>query len=135
MCVCMCGTFNNVRYGHFLLIPLIRFHSPSSHHTLPSQIRSEVHMTVIMKTAVFCDVTSCNLVYLPVSVRNVSKHLPDYTVSKKICLHTRYLSNNAVFWDVAPCISCLNRRFGGKYRLHLQGRKIRERGTSVSRWL
>jgi hypothetical protein len=28
-----------------------------------------------------------------------------------------------------------NRRFGGIYRLHLQGRKIRERGTSVSRWL
>jgi hypothetical protein len=42
---------------------------------------------------------------------------------------------NAVFWDLAPCRSCLNRRFGGTYRLHLQGRKIRERGTSVSRWL
>jgi hypothetical protein len=42
---------------------------------------------------------------------------------------------NAVFWDVAPCRSCVNRRFGGTYRLHHQGRKIRERGTSVSRWL
>jgi hypothetical protein len=41
---------------------------------------------------------------------------------------------NAVFWDVEPCGSCVNRRFGGTYRLHLQGRKIRERGTSVSRW-
>jgi hypothetical protein len=39
---------------------------------------------------------------------------------------------NAVFWDVAPCRSCVNRRFGGTYRLHLQGRRIRERGTSVS---
>jgi hypothetical protein len=29
----------------------------------------------------------------------------------------------------------VNLRFGGKYRLILQGRKIRERGTSVSRWL
>jgi hypothetical protein len=29
----------------------------------------------------------------------------------------------AVSWDVAPCRSCVNRRFGGKYRLHLQGRK------------
>jgi hypothetical protein len=45
------------------------------------------------------------------------------------------LMSNAVFWVVAPCISCVNRRFGGTYRLHLQGRKIRERGTSVSRWL
>jgi hypothetical protein len=43
---------------------------------------------------------------------------------------------NAVFWGVAPCrCSGLNRRFGGTFRLHLQGRKIRERRTSVSRWL
>jgi hypothetical protein len=42
---------------------------------------------------------------------------------------------NAVFWGVAPCRSCVNRRFGVTYRLHLQGRKIRERGTSMSRWL
>jgi hypothetical protein len=42
---------------------------------------------------------------------------------------------NAVFWDVALCRSLLNRRFGGTYRLHLQGRKIRERGTTASRWL
>jgi hypothetical protein len=31
---------------------------------------------------------------------------------------------NAVFWDVAPCRSYVNRRFGGTYRLHLHGRKI-----------
>jgi hypothetical protein len=29
-------------------------------------------------------------------------------------------------------VDFVNRRFGGTYRLHLQGRKIRERGTSVS---
>jgi hypothetical protein len=42
---------------------------------------------------------------------------------------------NAVFWYVAPCISCVNRRVGGTYRFLLQGRQIRERRTSVSRWL
>jgi hypothetical protein len=43
---------------------------------------------------------------------------------------------NAVFWDVAPwCSFWFNRRLGGTYRLHLQGRKIHERGTSVSRCL
>jgi hypothetical protein len=42
---------------------------------------------------------------------------------------------NTVFWHVAPCSFCVNRRFGGMYRLHFQGRKIRERGTSVNRWL
>jgi hypothetical protein len=36
---------------------------------------------------------------------------------------------------VALCRSCLNPRLGGIYRLCLQGRTIRERGTSVSRWL
>jgi hypothetical protein len=37
---------------------------------------------------------------------------------------------------VAPCRSCgLNWRFGGTYRFHLQDRKTRERGTSVSSWL
>jgi hypothetical protein len=43
---------------------------------------------------------------------------------------------NTLFWDVASCRYCINRRFGGTHRLHLQGRrKIREGGTSVSRWL
>jgi hypothetical protein len=42
---------------------------------------------------------------------------------------------DAVFWNVAPCRSCVKRRFGGTHRLHFQGTKIREQGTSVSRWL
>jgi hypothetical protein len=42
---------------------------------------------------------------------------------------------NAVLCYVAPCRSCVKPHFGGTYRLHLQGRKIRERVTSVSRWL
>jgi hypothetical protein len=40
---------------------------------------------------------------------------------------------NAVLWDVALCSSCVNPHFGGMYRLHLQDRKIRDRGASVSR--
>jgi hypothetical protein len=31
---------------------------------------------------------------------------------------------NTIFWDVALCRSCVNRRVGGTYRLHIQGRKI-----------
>jgi hypothetical protein len=42
---------------------------------------------------------------------------------------------NADFWDIASCRSCVNRRFGGTYRLHLHGRKMRKRGSRVSRWL
>jgi hypothetical protein len=53
----------------------------------------------------------------------------------KFEVFTAVTMKNAVFWDVAPCRSCVNRRFGGTYRLNLQGRKIGKRGTSVSRWL
>jgi hypothetical protein len=48
---------------------------------------------------------------------------------------TKIFFKHTVFWDVAPFRSCVNRRFGGMYRLHLQRGKICERGTSVSRWL
>jgi hypothetical protein len=34
----------------------------------------------------------------------------------------------AVFWVVAACSSCVNRRFGKSYRFHLQGRRIYEQG-------
>jgi hypothetical protein len=39
--------------------------------------------------------------------------LPDFEV------FTAVTKKNAVFWDVAPCRYCINRRFGGMYRLHL----------------
>jgi hypothetical protein len=32
---------------------------------------------------------------------------------------TAMTMKKAAFWDVAPCISCVNRRFGGTYRLQL----------------
>jgi hypothetical protein len=40
---------------------------------------------------------------------------------------------NFFFWDVAPCRSYVNRRFGEIYRLHLQGRKIRDGGDTFLR--
>jgi hypothetical protein len=57
-----------------------------------------------------------------------SKHLVRFQVFMTVTM------KNAVFWDVTPCRSCVNRRFRGTQRLHLQGRKIRQRGASVSRW-
>jgi hypothetical protein len=47
------------------------------------------------------------------------------------------LKNVAIFWDAAPCIQHMNRRFGGPYNLHLQGRKSVEQETGVqmvARW-
>jgi hypothetical protein len=52
-----------------------------------------------------------------------------FEVSKAVTME------NAALWDVVPCKYCVNRRFGGTYRLHLQGTKIRVWGTSVSKWL
>jgi hypothetical protein len=45
---------------------------------------------------------------------------------------TAVTMNNAVFWDVAPCRSYVNRRFGGTYRLHLQGSL--QSAATCSRW-
>jgi hypothetical protein len=33
---------------------------------------------------------------------------------------TALTMKNAVFWDVAPCRSCVSRSFGGTYSLHLK---------------
>jgi hypothetical protein len=38
---------------------------------------------------------------------------------------TAVTMKNALFWDVTPCGSCRNRRFGGTYCLHHQGDKNR----------
>jgi hypothetical protein len=38
---------------------------------------------------------------------------------------TAVTMKNVVFWDVALCRSCVDRRFGGTYRQHLKGSKIR----------
>jgi hypothetical protein len=36
-----------------------------------------------------------------------------------------------IFWEMTPCGSYKNRRFGGSYRLHLQGARVRA-GTERS---
>jgi hypothetical protein len=52
-------------------------------------------------------------------------------------IFTAVTTKKAVFWDVASCRYCVNRRFGGTYRLHLQARRKEKdetrEGTSVSR--
>jgi hypothetical protein len=54
---------------------------------------------------------------------------------------TAMAMKNAVFWDVGSCRYFVNRRFGGTYRLHLQGRRNprainqRERVATRSSWI
>jgi hypothetical protein len=52
--------------------------------------------------------------------------IQDSTVYVRFEVYTAVTMNNVVLWVVAPCRSCANRCFGGTYRHHLQGRKIRE---------
>jgi hypothetical protein len=49
---------------------------------------------------------------------------------------TIYILKSTILWHITPCSKLkVNRRFGGKYRLHLQGRKISwARNQSESRW-
>jgi hypothetical protein len=87
-----------------------------------------------------------NQIYLFIYVRSIYSYFYErpYDIQPVLALNNCASSSvcesyvklkNAVFWDVVPCISCVNRRFGGTYRLHLQGRKICECGTSLCRWL
>jgi hypothetical protein len=56
-------------------------------------------------------------------------HGSECCFQKKIYIFVRFevftaiTMKNTVFWDVAPCRYFVNRRFGGTYRLHLQGRR------------
>jgi hypothetical protein len=58
-----------------------------------------------------------------------------YSTYVRFEVFTALAMKNAVFWDVAPGRYCVNRRFGETFRFHVQGIKICEQGTSVSRWL
>jgi hypothetical protein len=41
------------------------------------------------------------------------------------CLQINFLFKNTIFWDITPCRPLkVYRRFGGTYRLYLQGRRI-----------
>jgi hypothetical protein len=66
---------------------------------------------------------------LSLSIHNMSLSMyKDNRYNVKFEVFTAVSMKNAVFWDVAPCRSCVNRCFGGMYRLHLQDRKTCERG-------
>jgi hypothetical protein len=96
-------------------------------------------LTAVTVNSLFIRLVAC-LAYFSIPKMEVMRSIETllYFYKTTLC-HVRFevfttgTIKNAVFSDVAPCRSCVNRRFGGKDRLHLQGRKIRERGTSVSR--
>jgi hypothetical protein len=57
------------------------------------------------------------------------KHTPVTEEQNSFCVRfevvTALTMKNDVFWDVTPCGSCKNRRFGGTWRLLHQGDKNR----------
>jgi hypothetical protein len=104
--------------------------------TLRRRVKAEVNNNVIVILMIIVGIISGTVHHPEFSKLSVletgSVSLVRYGGGK---FPTLIKKKNAVFWDVAPCRSCVSRRFGGTYRLHLQGRKIRARGISVSRWL
>jgi hypothetical protein len=65
--------------------------------------------------------------FIVTAVRTSNPENKQYYV--KFEVFTAVTMKNAVFWDVALCRSCLNRRFGGTYRLQPQS------AATCSRWL
>jgi hypothetical protein len=64
-----------------------------------------------------------------------------YSVVQKLFVTSAYIISesitieqvkNADFWDVTPCGSCKNRRFGGTYRLHHEGERNPLASNNVS---
>jgi hypothetical protein len=57
-------------------------------------------------------------------------------LSSEKLLNFYQIKTCTIIWDVTPCSPLnVNRRFGGTYRLHLQGRRIsRARNQRESRW-
>jgi hypothetical protein len=50
-------------------------------------------------------------------------------------VRTAVVIKSTIFWDITPCsILKVNRRFGGIYRLHLQGRKISRVRNHLESW-
>jgi hypothetical protein len=58
-------------------------------------------------------------------------HRPELKTRKRFGYYVRFevftavTMKNGVFWDITPCGSCKNRRFGGTWRLLHQGDKNR----------
>jgi hypothetical protein len=46
----------------------------------------------------------------------------EYLYYVRFEVFTALTMKNVIFWNVMPCRSCVNRRFGGTYGLHLQSR-------------
>jgi hypothetical protein len=68
---------------------------------------------MISKTGASFLIVSRNIRFLfPVGVTSASA-VPSLGLAEQILS-----MKNAVFWDVAPCRSCVNRRFGGTHRPH-----------------
>jgi hypothetical protein len=51
-----------------------------------------------------------------------SLQIPDGSCYLRFDISTVVTMKNAVFWDVTPCGCCRNRRFGGTYCFHHQGK-------------
>jgi hypothetical protein len=68
-------------------------------------------------------------------VRPCSHHDLKYKIKVKFVRYevfTAVTMRNAVFWDVTPCGSFTDRRFGGTYRLHCQGGTNQRARNNVS---
>jgi hypothetical protein len=111
------------RHGHRLY--LLRFLAAFLFlHTFPGKISEIVHNS------------SHNMIYDSLFIKE-TKHSAPYHQRKLTSLLNEQLIIliKICVRSVASCRSCVNRRFGETYRLHLKGRKIRAQGTSVNSWL
>jgi hypothetical protein len=137
--LCMCFTWTQLRLALSTLVLIPKVSPPCSfpgRRTVCYLFRPIESIAVFRASHLVHSVTMFTLLRLmincSISASFVLKiNLVDYYINH---LYVTNNLKNAVFWDVPPCRFCVKWCFGGTYRVHLQDRKIRERGTSVSRW-
>jgi hypothetical protein len=88
-------------------------------------VEKQAKQETITKHAASCLIYYVPLWFCPTFVSKLANNRFIHVfIFRQTVVFTAVTLKNAVFWDVTPCRSCVNRCFGGKYRLHLQGRGV-----------
>jgi hypothetical protein len=71
------------------------------------------------------DMGQCALIYTPSFTKTGSCIQKVMGGGGVTGIQTAWRSMIIIFWEMTPCGSYKNRRFGGSYRLHVQGARVR----------
>jgi hypothetical protein len=114
------SNLSSSRYPSRFILKLIKFNICHTKHIVIDHTWRDSHLV-----AMLCNFMSlCMILFVALETQEVfeENYLYHYV---RFEVFTAVTMKNGVFWDVTPCGSCKNRRFGGRSRLLHQGDKNR----------